>query len=121
MFNTAPTASVLTSPFSFFYSVLACSNQKGRRRSRVEDPVQPRQGQGRPPPQGRRKKRLRRDAVPQARAQLEISRQGETKRDQGELSREDRAISALLHCLLVQGNPIKIRALGSEHVVKQLV
>ena len=121
MFNTAPTASVLTSPFSFFYSVLACSNQKGRRRSRVEDPVQPRQGQGRPPPQGRRKKRLRRDAVPQARAQLEISRQGETKRDQGELSREDRAISVLLHCLLVQANPIKIRALGSEHVVKQLV
>lgn len=85
----------------------------------MEDPVQPRQEPERPPPQGRRKKRLRRDAVPQARAQLETSRQGE--RDQGELNREDRAICVLLRYLLVQANPIKIRTVGSEHVVKQLV
>jgi hypothetical protein len=51
--------------------------RKGWRGSGVEDPVQSRQGRGRPPPQGRREERLRRDTVPPARAQMEISRQGE--------------------------------------------
>jgi hypothetical protein len=71
------------------------NKMQGCSRRGVEAPVHPRQGPGRPPPQGRRPERLQRQSLPQARAQLELSRE-----------------NPRVACVPVRATQIKIRGSG---------